>query len=139
VLSASDDTFITLVREQCEAKARKLRCAKKGVDELLGNEVALLELIVTHPGGSTQQGELLLPTQVSGLTAYKALKPRWVTLGDLWRANGHSSFQGTVGRDEEVESGMICQTLRLAQAAFAAGNSYQSFTLVGRLAPHTAN
>jgi len=44
VLSASDDTFITPVRKECEAKDGKYRSAKKGLDERAGNEVGVIAI-----------------------------------------------------------------------------------------------
>jgi len=42
VLSASDDTFITPVRKECEAKDRENGSVKKELDEWAGNEVGVL-------------------------------------------------------------------------------------------------
>jgi hypothetical protein len=61
VLSASDDTFITPVLEEGEAKDGKCRCARKGVDGLSKNEVGRI-------GGS----ELL--QQVSGIAVLQPLR-----------------------------------------------------------------
>jgi hypothetical protein len=70
VFSASDETFITPVRKECEAKDWEFGCAKKGLDASVGNEVT--RPCGRHQSNTDSNRSLMFSVHFSAMPVYQA-------------------------------------------------------------------